>query len=796
MAGMRVPRFFYDVAIRQALQGIYVGIAGSNDNAEILSTLENPLTISPEQIHGNEVVRYGFLSGIRWLSAISEFVRSDDIFEFQILTPFRLSAGYLLTIRRMSEPTTILRGLVYSVSKPFFSKFFEQQVIDLSLIIPELGTAMLYRCPAPIVPSNCLFKECEIPYAQPIPLMNRIHPSRFPSGLLSVGSREIVLDRYAFLNISLKDLKAASRSFAFENYCEAESAIYGKRRLGILCILSGRVKYIDEATIILRDILERDSCTLRLSPVCARSITKSEELRKEKLVEKPVKVLSIIWYHYSSGRPENPEALYIQKCDDDFEALLSDAVGYIRVRGRIEVESVRKIYNQRVVDLLSEDIVFDGQSLIWKHKPLSPITPIISEFIHTLDRLRETRANMKCMLTPLLYILDKKKLQANYYASIVCKKNLLSILFNLIRDGDKRGYLAESFEELKRRIKESSDRYYYSGELEEAVYFLKGMRLLKSVKNSQKRYIKLSQFSYDVAYAAVRSQVESILRDILRKRGWLSIFDLLEIQDYPLPLLSQGVKDLVNRGIIFPLHLQEFGTVIVWSVDRDWPNARVIREQLIPRISRITDSILDILSNITHPISTDRLAEELLSREIRVSKELLTALLQNLQRQGRIRRINNDMWFYPWERRIIDFLEKNQAQIFTEEEIIKAINPPYPIRVNFKRYLNGLENQGLIRKVGEYFCWRSFDIDTVRQQHESIVKKKAEEEALQILKECREIDEETFKAKLRVMITTLIHEEGYRGLNISKITDDVWQGLVGSGRIKLFGNRIVYKGDY
>lgn len=788
-----MPRFFYDVAIRQALQGIYVGIVGSSRNAEMLYNLENPLTISPEWVRGDQITRHGFLSGIRWLDAVSEFVSSGDVFESQILTPFRLSARYLLTIRGMKEPTTTLRGLVYSVSKPFFSKSFEQQVVDLSLIIPELGTAMLYRCPAPIVPSNCLFKEYEIPYAQPIPLMNRIHPSRFPSELLSVSSGEIVLDRYAFLNISLKDLKAASRSFAFENYCEAESTIYGKRRLGIICILSGRVKYIDEATIILGDVLERDSCTLRLSPVCIRSI--SEELRKEKLVGKPVKVLSIIWYYYSSGRPENPEALYIQKCNDDLETLLSDAAGYIRVRGRVEAGSVREIYNQRVVDLLSEDITFDGQSLIWKRKPLNQINPIILEFNHALDRLRETRAYMKCVFIPLISILDRKRLQAGYYADIVRRRNLLPILLTLIRDDEGHGYPAESFEELKRKIRESSDRYCYPGELEEAVYLLKGMRLVKGVKDSQRRSVKLSQFSYDVAYAALRSQVEHILRDILRKRGWLSVFDLLEVQDYPYSILSRGIGDLVNRGIIFPLHLQEFGTAIAWRVVRDWPDAGVIREQLSPKISRIMDNILDILSGITHPISTDRLAEELLPREIRVPKVLLTALLQNLQRQGRIRQTGNNMWFYPWERRIIDFLEKNRTRVFTEEEIIRAINLPYSMKENFKRYLNELGDQGLIGRTGEYFYWRSSDLDIVMQQHESIVKKKAEEEALRMLRECKGIDEETFRAKIRITVTALIRREGYRGLNISKIADDIWQGLVSSGRVKLFGNRIISKGD-
>ena len=800
MAGMRVPRFFHDVVIRQALQGIYVGIAGANDNAETLSRLENPLTISPEQIHGNEVVRYGFLSGIRWLSAISEFVRSDDIFESQILTPFRLSARYLLTIRRMREPTTTLQGLVYSVSKPFFSKFFEQQVIDLSLIIPELGTAMLYRCPAPIVPSNCLFKECEIPYAQPIPIMNRIHPSRFPSGLLSVGSREIVLDRYAFLNISLKDLKAASRSFAFENHCEAESAIYGKRRLGILCILSGRVKYIDEATIILRDILERDSCTLRLSPLCTRSITKSEELRKEKLVEKPVKALSIIWYHYSSGRPENPEALYIQKCDYDLEALLNDATGYIRARGRVEAEKIRGLYNQKVVELLSKDIVFDGQSLIWRYGESSRTNPITLEFIRVLDKLKEIRAAMRRAFTPLISVLDGRRLLTEYYANVIHKKNLIPILLTLIRENEKCSCLAISHEELREKIRKYSDGYYYPGEFEEAIYLLRGMGLVRSVKDPRGRYLKPSQFSYDVAYAAVRNQVGSILRDLLEERGWLSIFDLSEMQDYPFSMLFRGINNLANEGIASPLYLRGFKIPIAWRKVRDQHDVELILKQLNSKISQITGDVLNVLSAITHPISTGKLAEELASKGIYVIEEVLTALLQNLLRQGRIMQTGDNMWFYPWERRIADFLERRQAQIFTEKEIIEAINPPYNIRTYFRQYLDKLESQGMIegiiiRGLGECFRWRSSDPDIIEQQNKLIIKKEVLWDALRMLREFREVDIETFKAKLRVMLTILIRKRGYKGLNAGEIADNILQDLVKDGRIRILGNHIIYRGD-
>jgi hypothetical protein len=800
MARIRVPRLFYDVFIRQALQGIYVGIAGSNENAKMLGRLENPSTIFPEQVRGNEVVRHGFLSGIRWLNATSEFIRSNDVYEYQILTPFRLSARYLLTIRSMKEPTTTLRGLVYSVSKPFFSKFFEQQVVDLSLIIPELGITMLYRCPADIAPGDCLFKEYEIPYAQPIPFINRIHPSRFPDKLSSLGSDRITLDRYTFLSISLKDLKVACKSFALENYCEAESAVYGGRRLGMLCILSGRVKYVDERTMVLTDISEGDSYTLRLSPACRRDVAEGGESGGG-LAGRPVKILGIIWYHYSKGRPKDPEALYIQKCDDDLEALLNDAAGYIRVRGRVGADIIRELYGRRVIELLSGNVAFDGQSLAWRHEQSIRIGRVTPEFVRVLEWIREVRATMQCPFTPLTSILDSRKLVAEYYSSILHKKNLLPLLLALIREDERSGYLTgSSSEELRKRVGELSGRYYYPREFEEAIHLLRGMGLISVAKNSRGRYFKLSRFSYDVAYTAIRNQIESTLEGLLGERGWLSVFDLVRIQNYPFSMLFQGVKDLVDRGVISPLYLYGFRNPVAWRMAGGRPDHEPILKQLNSQIAQVMNNILDVLFTITHPISTDKLAEELASKGTYIVKDVLTALLQNLQKQGRIRQTSDNMWFYPWERRIADFLEREQTRIFTEGEIISAINPPYDIRANIRQYLDELESRGMIERIrirgfGKCFRWKSSDPGVINQQNKLIIKREAWWDALQTLRTFRRIDVETFKARLRVILATLIHQRGFKGLNVDEIADDVLQDLVKSGRVRISNNYLVYEGE-
>jgi hypothetical protein len=48
---------------------------------------------------------------------------------------------------------------------------------------------------------------------------------------------------------------------------------------------------------------------------------------------------------------------------------------------------------------------------------------------------------------------------------------------------------------------------------------------------------------------------------------------------------------------------------------------------------------------------------------------------------------------------------------------------------------------------------------------------------------------------LRVILATLIHQRGFRGLNVDEIADDVLQDLVKSGRVRISNNYLVYEGE-
>jgi hypothetical protein len=791
LATRMVPRFFYDSFIRTALQGIYAGIVRSDTNAEMLCGLENSLTIPREQVGGSEIARRGFLSGMRWLDAISDFIR-PEVFASQILTPLKLISTYLLGVRKMRRTTTTLRGLVYSSSDPFFSKYLNQEVVDLSLVVPQLGAAMLYRCPVQAVPRDCLLKEYRIPDAQPIPLVNRIHPSRFPDRLTDMTSGRITLDGYGFLNISLRDLKMAYRSFALENYCMAKSSIYGGKRLGMVCLISGKIRYIDDGMIVLGDILKIDNYyTLRPAPFCAQKLAEDEGVKRERLVGKPVKILCIAWYRYSRGRPENPEALYVQRCEDELEALISDATGYVRLRGMVEADRISETYGQKIMtELQSKYIVSDGQLLAWEGNILDSEDHIISSFVSVLDELRKIRASAEHPFIPLDSILDRKKLVAEHYASIVRRRKLLPILLMLLRVGEERDCLAQSFRELKERIRESGDEYYYPAELDEVLYCLKGMGLIKS---AQRGCIQPSPFSHEVANVAVKKPRDTFLEDVFKKKVWLSVFDLLKNRDYPLSILLQGVRELEGRRILIPLYLQGFKTTIAWRLAADQTDERHIVEELSSQISQIIDNIVAVLLARKHSISTEKIIEELSSRGLRITREPLLVLLQNLQDGGRVQQTENNMWFYTWESRITDFLRQENKQVFKKEEIAKAIELPSCMSTDFGQLLSELESRGIIERLGEYFCLRSSDPDVRSKQRESYVKKRVEEEMVQLLEKMTWTDEFTLKARLRIRSTELIREKEYKGLDVERLAEDVWRSLVSSGKIESSGPYIIYR---
>jgi hypothetical protein len=782
-----IPRYFYDPFVRQALQGIYVGITGSDHNTRLLSVVEQILNADGLTFQGNELSRRGFHSGVRWIKSIYPFMRSDVDGSSHILMPFKLCSQYLTNIRTLHERTSTLKGLVYAVSRPFYSNFFKQKVVNLSLVMPDLGICMAYRCPESAIQGDCLYKEAEIPNAQPIPFLNRIHPTKIPDKLKTVNLGRVGLDKYHFLSVALRDLQTLTKSFALENFCETYSTVYGRRMLGAACIVSGRVKDIsDGGTIIISDISNAELCyKLKLSHTPVGYI---DRITKDSYV----RIFCVTWYRFRVGMLKDPEVLHVEICDDKLETEKNDLEGYVRVRGCVRVDDVVRTYSKQAVELLSRNIEFDGSWLVWEDGLLEKEEDLFSIFRHTVNMIRRVRLERGDPLIPLPRLLNRDAVRAEHYAAVVQRMKMLNFLFKLISMEEKKECLAGSPRELVEIVKVFA-RDYYQREIEDALYYLRGLGI---IRRTGKHCVGLTPLAHRVAYSAVKTDIQQFLRKFYDRQGWITIFELAENQEYPLSVLLWGVNDLVAMRYLVPVKCSGFEGPIAWKKASELLDESHIIENLLPHIRRTETAVLGILSKLSYPLSTVKLMEELENKErVRLYRHILIKILEALKKQGRLEQDAEGMWFYPWDIRLADFLRDNPDRLFTEDEIVEAIQLPR-LKYSPKQFLDRLMKNGTVARVDGFFSWKHGSVLSEKQCI-NLIKRKIEADLPSMLGDQSSIDVFSFKARLRIRITVIKHSHGFMDTCSHLKTDAetlanlIFDDLVSRGMVRVVKGLVV-----
>ncbi|MEM2703584.1 MAG: hypothetical protein QXR45_10520 [Candidatus Bathyarchaeia archaeon] len=649
--------------------------------------------------------------------------------------------------------------------------------------------AMSYRCPYRLLQGQegkkgLLFKESQIPYAQPIPLVNRIHPTRFPEILKITGDlSENFLNSHLYLSASLKDAHVLNRLFSFEDYCEAESTVYGRRRLGYTCMLTGKVRFINDCMMIVSDITNPElTLEMRLAPYLKRELEMRGIKSLDVLTNKIVRMLAIAWYYYSRKKPNIFEVLYLEPCNDLLEAVTNDIAGYVRMRGRVTLEELERLYGSRSLDFRCRNLLFDGMTVSW-HRPLTQgSNEIIKSFVKVMNKLKEMRALEGRGIITLDNVLNRDMLIASKYAGIIKNKGLQQPLMRLIRIEDEMGYLNKVSEVLK-------DMEETSLPVEEIIYYLKGLKFL--IKKSNKT-IGLSNFAYKVAYVAIREDVLSTLEGIFKRHNWVDIFELMRIKEYPFSMLLAGVRELEESGKILPVRYPESHLRLAWRHSKFDVELDKIHHELSLVISQIEKEVLNVLLNVAHPISTIKIVEEMRSRDIPISITILEQfVLPRLRSKRHIEETSKGMWFYPWEQRILDFLRSNPERLFAKREIMESIRLPAIYHNLLDKALNELVSKNLVESVGEYFAIRSRDPEVMRKRMEHFIEREAICTLFKILKTCRRMDKLTLEAKMRCELTLLMRNIGCTLVNVNNIVDRVITRLSEEGRLEII-NDIVY----
>ena len=241
MADIWLPRFLREAGVRRALTALYVGLIPS-ENCRLLteSTIDE---IRPEEISGNSIERYCFRFSIRWLKYTRDFATNEKVFSEQFLEPMKAVARFRLTVREAAPYSMTVRGLIVVKSPSFYDQAFRDYVCTLSVLVPELNSVVALRCRKEEADKmEC--GEIALHGIQPIPFVNRIHPTKLWFELLKNKKDSPEL---SFCKVSFKDLCNLDRVLAFENFTELWSEqMYDinnprhGRRLGAVYTLGGK----------------------------------------------------------------------------------------------------------------------------------------------------------------------------------------------------------------------------------------------------------------------------------------------------------------------------------------------------------------------------------------------------------------------------------------------------------------------------------------------------------------------------------------------------------------------------
>lgn len=686
-----VPRFLRERYMRTVLQNLYVATVGSSNNAKMLLDHE-PAEIGVSMVAGSPLVRECFIAAKRWLLLAQEFASSYETFLNQILEPARCPGRFLLNIREISPSTTQLKGLVISKSRPFFDKYFEDRISSVTIIVPEVEAVMNLRCRFSVA-ENIKHKFYSAKKVQPIPFVNRIHPISNQELDLKPTEDKPSLSVLDFLKISFSDVPKMRGSMSLENFCEIWSE-QGKRRiLGFPFIISGLVVSVGFGPNITLQSLCNPELQISLHVTeHLLNLLNTDLYGLVNLRGKPVRVLAVDWYRYGPSRilPRYPEILALENVDE-YELLLDDFIGFVRLREKVELGLLKKRYPLIDFQSLPKCIFLENELASYSHATKGG-DAIISAFIEEKNRLRTLRNKhlgnslISSTLIPMGFLFNIENLRLAAISERVKRDEyLLHTLLCLIHEHDHRGHLKGTTRELARAITGIAPEIFI-----EKLSWLKGIGFILKTKE----IAKITRNGFVIAYLAIKQDLMKIIRQ--KREPLLSILNLKENTSLPTTLILQAMYDLEKEGYVKPLVTSGHRCELFWIVcSRNGKDSEIQALTLLQGMER---EVIEILGEVHHPLSEHKILEIIKKKGINLDLVTLNMMLLELKAKNKIKK-HNDNWIYPWEGRILDLFHVNPYRTFTIDEILSKTSIPPVSRDIVYGILNDFCMKGKITKI-------------------------------------------------------------------------------------------------
>jgi len=620
-------------AVRDFRVSLYDAIVPSAKNAELISA-KDPADIRIEECEGNWWSQNSVTRVCDWLSAARDVSSSGGTFESQVLEPVRVSARYLSSVRRLPKTTADVDAWVLGVSRPYRYERYEEDKVTVFAVVPELESVMSARLDAG---SGVSVGPCRMGCVQPIPLVNRLHPSR-PS--FAKGGWLPDLAGWNFLKTAFgdQDLPGAAET---ERLFEAESAQSEQRHhLGSAFVLACKIESVCAPDIVVQRVRGKEMATMALSEDLAASADRGGLSEGEY-----ARVLAVRWY----GEGEKlPEAFMADPAVSERDALADEITGYVRARGSVPVEELKERYGR--AGPAGAALSVNEGSVSYAYKLSSP-DPVADAFLKTAARLRELRARFGTGGSAGVGwsdVLDEGRMSARGMARLLKNSAQLRGVLACVQthmDCTGRGATAYQIADASGMEQESAKRL---------------LRRLKHLGLAEKRdgFIWSAGAARGALAEAFSEHVEKIESDVV------SVPELCgEVpQSVVVSRLSRPDSGFVP--------LQDGGRAnrLYW-VRKGAGGPAVLEAE--EKLRRLRAGVLGIARGVSFPVTAEYVARESQNAGLSVSHLAAKLAAESLVRAGKFLP-SGQSWEYPVAERVADFLSENAAGEFTVDEILSG----------------------------------------------------------------------------------------------------------------------------
>jgi hypothetical protein len=760
--------------LRTLAECIYESDINSSDNARIILD-SRPENISINDAKGNILAKRSLTWLAEWLSTVMVFTITEKLFDEQFLTPVRLVSKYILSIRDTCQSTTELKGIVVSTSPPHFKKNFNEKIVNITIIAPELETSFNLRSHAGLA-SELKFGNIALSNVLPVPFINRIHPTKAQK-LITSPDKSMKLAELHFLKTSIADLENISQSLAVENMFEYWSSQTRLNRLGTMAVIPARVVSSRPPNIILGSYLFREKSIRCLVTSRCLSNMGIDQNTLENYEGKDVLALCIIPYlnnPKASAKPE-PEIFYLENADDQQRQRNDEGLGLLRLRRIMKLNELKSLGIEADAFLGVSNVLEKNDRLEWVQARKTSEC-VKKTFLNTKYELRNLRTNMEYNEPSILVlpaeVLDYDKLNVKHLAGMLNKDTKLSdCLLKLIEQSDlyisipsRMAKLAEFFPSLDKST------------LRSKIHFLRFLGLMDKRKDS----MVVTELGISVASVSKSRAIEAMIFDRARSTDGrlLTILDI-EASGLPESVIFRTIDRLHDEGKLHYPAINGVEFKLLWvteSPDLDNPD---VNKEILKRSNDLSSHVLNALSRVSYPLSEAIIVKELRGKDLPIGKETVYHLTKLLSSTHRITKKENQ-WFYPYENRLEDLLNSRPHETLTVDEMMKDWGVPDWNKSIIKDVINNAEKEGRITRIAAD-RWVSGAIDK-NEQLATI----CSQLVLDKLKSSEgPIPKSNMDYLLRQRLHQFFSEANYMPENPGNFTERVLSDLIKSGRIVL-----------